>query len=179
MCCCLKAEEGGAAVFCPVSDETPLNMCRHFIACTRLDAALETEGASIQAFYNRLGIVLLGTVCDGDCGPDFACIALGKLQTALERAKLRESVSDYIVERANVGWMQDILVLCQEIPMDDLIHMPSGSSDVEMSVAPPVEASAPQLRSGDIAKPVSVLANRAAEETSKYIQALEMVSQIR
>ena len=202
VCCCLKAEEGGAAVFCPVSDETPLNMCRHFIACTRLDAALETGGTSIQAFYNRLGIVLLGTVCDGDCGPDFACMALGFPQTVLERAKLRESVSDYIADRANVGWMQEILVLCQEIPMDDLINMPSGSSDVEMSVAPPVEASAPQLRSGDIAsdvemsvappveasapqlrsgdiaKPVSVLADQPADELKHKIKALQWVTKI-
>ena len=39
---------------------------RHFVACHELEQALDCEGDSIQAFYGRLGVVLLGTVMDGD-----------------------------------------------------------------------------------------------------------------
>ena len=31
----------------------------------------------MDSFYARLGIVLLGTVMDGDCGIDTACMMLG------------------------------------------------------------------------------------------------------
>ena len=64
--CCMKAMPSGRAEMVPVSAEQPLSDCRHFVACHALHVELESEGETIQAFYGRLGIVLLGTVMDGD-----------------------------------------------------------------------------------------------------------------
>ena len=40
---------------------------------------------------------LLGTVMDGDCGIDVECQMLSFAQTAIQRAALREDISDYYI----------------------------------------------------------------------------------
>ena len=42
----------------------------------------------MESFYARLGIVLLGTVMDGECGIDTACMMLGLPQTSANRNAL-------------------------------------------------------------------------------------------
>ena len=51
---------------------------------------LPGEGHSIQTYYSSLGMALLGTVCDGDCGIDVACQMKGLPQTPDQRARVRE-----------------------------------------------------------------------------------------
>ena len=68
--CAMEAHSGGHAVMKPRTPAHPLHETRHWIAATPFYGALETSGDSIQAFYHRLGRVLLGSVTDNDCGVD-------------------------------------------------------------------------------------------------------------
>ena len=43
---------------------------------------------------------------------------LGLPQNLQERRKLRREVADYLRERYNEPWMHDILVVCQEMPIE-------------------------------------------------------------
>ena len=118
--CCMKAMPSGRAEMVPVSAEQPLSDCRHFVACHALQVDLESEGESIQAYYGRLGIVLLGTVMDGDCGIDTACMMLGIPQTAANRDALRREISDYLLDRREAPWLHQLLVVCAELRVEDL-----------------------------------------------------------
>ena len=43
------------------------------MAGARVEAEGQTQGASLEAFYSRLGIAVMGTAMDGDCGIDCMC----------------------------------------------------------------------------------------------------------
>ena len=116
--CCPRALPSGIVQMLPISEEVPLHDCRHFIACHALEHGLECAGDSIDSFYGRLGLVLLGTVMDGDCGPDVACMMLGIAQTRENRTSLRKEVSDYLLERHACPWIHQLLVVCQELDVE-------------------------------------------------------------
>ena len=126
--CCMMALPNGAVEMVPVSEDYPLDRCRHFVACHTLPEALACVGASIQAFYGRLGVVLLGTVADGDCGIDTACMMLGLPQTFGERRKLRREVADYLRERHDQPWMHQLLVVYAELDVKDLEYFRSSGA---------------------------------------------------
>ena len=91
VCCCFEpAVAGGLAEMVEVSETHTLRQCRHYVAATPLSLGLHDEGTSMQSFYNRLSMVLLGTVMDGDCGIDAMCQMIGRPQTAANRLALRE-----------------------------------------------------------------------------------------
>ena len=71
--------------------------------------------ASIQGFYARLGLAVLGTVADGDCGLDVCCQMLDLRQTLAKREALRAELSDYLTDRVDRQWMQQVMAACQEI----------------------------------------------------------------
>ena len=124
--CCMRSLPSGMAEMAPVSEDHPLAECRHFLACTTLETSLDCEGDSIQAFYGRLGVVLLGTALDGECGLDTACRMLGLPQTASCRDELRREIADYLLERHECPWMHQLLAVCQELPMEDVERFRSG-----------------------------------------------------
>ena len=97
--CCMRSRPSGIAEMALVSEDHTLAECRHLLACHTLGTSLECEGDSIQAFYGRLGVVLLGTVVDGDCGIDAACRMLGLPQTASRRDEFRREIAEYLLER--------------------------------------------------------------------------------
>jgi hypothetical protein len=75
----------------PVSEEHPLYKCRHYVSAVAMPESL--AGASgMQGYYNVLGMVLLGTVVDGDCGLDVACQMLGLPQLREARKTLRQEL---------------------------------------------------------------------------------------
>ena len=74
----------------PVAEEHPLSSCNHFIAAVPMEEGLPGPAHTIAGFYSRLGLALLGTVVDGDCGIDVACQMEGLPQTAEQRTLLRE-----------------------------------------------------------------------------------------
>ena len=85
----------------PVSEENPLENCKHFIAACQLPESIAVAEDSIEAFYMQLGVGLMATVMDGDCGIDVACLMLGLPQTLENRRKIREDMMLIFLE----GWV--------------------------------------------------------------------------
>ena len=148
--CCMEALPCGNAKMVPVCEEHPLTECKHFLACHQLEQELGFDcGDSIESFYGRLGVVLIGTVMDGDCGIDLACMMLGLPQTAETRAVLRQEISDYLCERHDKPWMHQLLVACSELNIEDLEEFRScGGSSVVLELDPPVAKPVEEVRSG-------------------------------
>ena len=124
--CCMRSLPSGRAELFPVSEDLPLAECRHFVACHTMTTPLQCEGDSIQAFYGRLGVVLLSTDMDGDCALDTACKMLGVPSTASRRDELRREIGDYLLERHECPWMHQLLAVCGELPMKDVERLRSG-----------------------------------------------------
>ena len=124
--CCMRSLPTGRAELLQVSEDQPLADCRHFVACHKMTTSLQCEGDSIEAFYGRLGIVLLSTAMDGDCGVDTACRMLGLPTIASCREELRREIADYLLERHDTLWMHQLLAVCGELPMKDVERLRSG-----------------------------------------------------
>ena len=74
----------------------------------------------MQAFYNPLGRVLMGTVTDNDCGLDVMCMMLQIPQTAEMRASLRIELNDYLLGRLETPWMHDLMAVTCEVDAADV-----------------------------------------------------------
>jgi len=81
---------------------------------------LDSIGDSIEAFYHRLGMVLLGSVTDNDCGVDLMTMMLDLPQNFAERRALRNDLSDYLLQRLEVSWMHDMMLACGELSYADV-----------------------------------------------------------
>ena len=89
----------------------------------------------MDSFYARLGIVILGSVMDGNCGIDTACMMLGLPQTSENRNALRQEIADYLLDRAERPWWHQLLVVCEELRVEDLEHYRScGAVELVMDV---------------------------------------------
>jgi hypothetical protein len=88
-----------AAILLPVSEDTPRNECRRFLGAVEFKTDVRVEGADILSFYSRLGVAVLGTVMDGDCGIDTMCAMLHRPQTEDERMEIREDLHYYLMDR--------------------------------------------------------------------------------
>ena len=74
----------------------------------------------MQGYYSSRGLVVLGTVMDGDCGIDVACQMLVLPQPPAQRAALREEISDHLFARVKTPWMQEVMGSLQEVDLDDV-----------------------------------------------------------
>ena len=93
---------------------------------------MDAGGTSIEGYYHRIEQMLLGTVIDGDCGPDVMCQMVGREQSAASRDTLRGEIADYLQVRIKAPWMQDLMANLQEINMDDLTrYRSSGAGGAE------------------------------------------------
>ena len=91
VCCCLEpAVAGGNVSLMPVSETHPLHLCAHFAAAVYMAEPVHQSGHSLDGFYSGLGLAVLGTVMNGDCGIDVACQMLQLPQTPAQIAALRE-----------------------------------------------------------------------------------------
>ena len=94
--CCLLAHDDGHASMHHVCDEHPLKECKHWMGGHRpLCGGIHYMGPGpmvpgIQSFYRDLGIAVLGTTLDGNCGPDAGCMMLGLPRTLANRNLLRQ-----------------------------------------------------------------------------------------
>ena len=104
----------------PVPDRHPLSTCSHFVAGAPMEGVGHEGGPGLEGYYSSRGLVLLGTVMDGDCGIDVACQMLGLPQTFAQRAALREDISDYLLARVKTPWMQEVMGSLQEVDLDDV-----------------------------------------------------------
>ncbi len=76
VCCCItrRGSGGTKSEWWPVSESHPLALCRHFVAAVQMACGVDGGSpASINGFYARLGLAVLGAVTDGDCGLDVRC----------------------------------------------------------------------------------------------------------
>ena len=119
VCCAVVTSPDGRTHLQAISDEFPLNLCRHYVAAVAapmpLDAAAWKDTLTCQAFYQSRGIALLGSVVDGDCGIDVMNMMLDKPQSMDARTELRIELSDYLMDRVGERWMQDLMVTCEEL----------------------------------------------------------------
>ena len=153
VCCCLKAVDGGFAKFFPISEDTPLCECRHYVAGIELEptaVAGQTDGRTeFERIYHKLDIVVLGCVMDGDCGVDVMTMMLGMPQNKDARSALRVEISDYLIARVEEMWMHDLMVACQELRQEDVTLSRAITSDACVDIllgepAPPAEIPQPQ-----------------------------------
>lgn len=88
---CVCYEEGVEAPrMIPVSEDHPLHETKHFLSAIQLSAPVDSNADTLEAYYHKLAVALLGTVCDGDCGVDCCCQMLCLPQTSQQRLDLRE-----------------------------------------------------------------------------------------
>ena len=123
ICCCIApAVPGGVSdtTWYPVSADHPLNEVRHWLAGILMDQPIPQDTNTMAGFYSAIGIAVLGTVCDGDCGLDAMCMMARLQQNADQRDKLREEIHDYIVQRAEEPQLHDLLVVCGELSLDEV-----------------------------------------------------------
>ena len=121
VCCCLQpAAAVGRARLMPVSDAHPLGLCKHYLAAASMGGSLAGEAHDIEGFYSTLGVAVLGTVMDGDCGIDVMCQMLSLPQTFQQRLALREdpgtSPAQPMVMRARKGCLMPLLKDCRNDP---------------------------------------------------------------
>ena len=151
VCCCFELIDHGQARMVPVSEEHPLLETRHYVAAKQIEMNEASTGDGIQSHYQRLGVVLLGTVMDGDCGVDCACQMLGLPTSREARNQLRQDVSDYLMARVETPWMQNLMVCCHELHGEELLkHRSCGLSSsglIDLTSDPPVPTHEPASHS--------------------------------
>ena len=92
VCCCFEVIDHAQARMVPVSECHPLHETRHYVAAKQIHMNDASTGDDIQSYYQRFGVVLLGTVMDGDCGVDCACQMLGLPTSREARNQLRQDL---------------------------------------------------------------------------------------
>ena len=129
---------GGHAEMKAVSEKHPMGMCQHFIAALRIDdmEPAVADGDDISGFYSGMGLVLLGAVVDGDCGIDVMCQMLSRPHNSEQSLRMRAEIADFIIDRANARWFQDVMACCQEISQEDVtLHWSHTPGVSESAVA--------------------------------------------
>ena len=141
----------------PISDEHPLGRTGHFVGACVMPKAEAVEGiCGFEAFYASIGLSVLGTVMDGDCGLDVMCMMLGLTQSLAAREALRIELSDYLISRAGELWMQELMAALQELEWSDVTLSRSGSTAVAAcpsAPAPPVAEPAETSADSEVIQP--------------------------
>ena len=89
--CCAVPRDSGPPDWAPVSEEYPLILCNHFIAGVSTDF-VDTTGdvSTVDGFYSALGVFVVSTVADGDCGLDCMLRMTQEVSTRESRRELRQ-----------------------------------------------------------------------------------------
>ena len=128
---CAAVEQLGNGIrYREICPDFPLDTCRHFMAVVHCPEPAKDHtaraGTLIEEFYRSRGLMLHGTVADGDCGLDLMCIMLNLPQTLVSRTMLRKELERYLMMHANEPWMWGIMAACQEIDSEDVAVLQSG-----------------------------------------------------
>ena len=120
--CALVGRAGGIVECVPISEDTPLSRTSHYVAGVPVmpQSRGVDEPETFEGFYNKLGLAVLPSVCDGDCGADVMTMMLGIPQSFEARKQLRVEISDYLLDRAGELWMLELLVAAQELEQKDV-----------------------------------------------------------
>ena len=119
--CSFVQQEAGYAKCVPISDAHPLALTSHFVGGTTIPIVDHSlENPSIEEFYAARGMGIICTKCDGDCGLDVMTLMLGRQRSPQVREKLREEISDYLMERIDEPWMHELMSHLQELDEKDV-----------------------------------------------------------
>ena len=98
-----------------VSESNPLTRMNHWIiGYPHIHGRGAGVGESIHAFYARLGVAVVDTVTDGDCGLDMLCAAIGLPRFFSWRERLRHDIARFILDNVEDPNWQDAFTACQE-----------------------------------------------------------------
>ena len=118
--CCMVPSGRGLADMHAVSDAHPLSLVKHWLGGISIATCEADDGTPVGISYRQHGVVVLGSVTDGNCGIDVMCQMMGLTQNVQQFYDERTALAAYLVERANVPWTHDLLVLCQEVTEEDV-----------------------------------------------------------
>ena len=97
--CALVAKAGGSVECVPISEQHPLKKTCHYVGGISIPGTAVAGNADFtcgfEVFYAKLGIAVLATVVDGDCGLDVMCMMLGRPPSQATMSELRVAISDY------------------------------------------------------------------------------------
>ena len=152
VCCAVVTLPDASTRLQAISDEFPLHRCRHYVAAVAaalgaLDAPAAKDALNFQAFYESRGVVLLGSVVDGDCGVDVMNMMLGSPQSLENRTQLRIELSEYLMDRVGSHWMQNLMVLCEELDPDLVKLSRSGCASDVIDLSTVADALPPEVQS--------------------------------
>ena len=134
--CGFRPNSCGLASLVQISDAMPLSKMSHYVAglsipsepSSELVPEVKLEESDFPAFYRALGVLYWPTVSDGDCGIDVMCMMLGSERNLEQRIKLREELSDYLMDRMDDHWMIEILVASQELNGEEVMRAKSENN---------------------------------------------------
>lgn len=132
----LVANPDGSVALAPICAEYPLTKTCHYVAGLSIPACEVSESAcSFEALYASLGVGVMTTVLDGDCGLEVMTMMLGIPSTPETRNALRIEISDYLLDRLEEAWLHDLMVVCQELRHEDVVLYRTMRATVS-SIAP-------------------------------------------
>ena len=134
VCVAMKPAVAGPPEMCPITEELSAHSISHFVAGIRMDfdtfgpshscggasGPSHICGTALEAFYTELGVLVVGTVADGDCGIDTMCQMVGTPQSREERYKHRQEIADFLLLRLREPWLHEMMVCLQEVESDDV-----------------------------------------------------------
>ena len=121
--CSLKRRPDGKLVLIGISEQHPLQTCKHFVAGAKVllaEAAVAGGEDDFEMQYASLGVAVLPSVLDGDCAFDVMLMMLGKPSSPAARKQMRIDLSDYLFARVGEPWMHDIMAVTQEVDVKDV-----------------------------------------------------------
>ena len=182
--CFMEPRDAGHAVPKPVSKHFPLGKCQHFLACIPIVGFKAFEGfeatCSTEAdeYYRGLGKTILGTVCDGDCGPDLMLSMLSMPSNDATRQILRDDIADWILQVAEKDWFWDILIATQELDASD-VKLIRESRRTMVEQVPTEEHEGRQHLDGPVPEPLALNEAEEAEAfqvTPAHLEALAWIT---
>ena len=139
--CKVMAVAGGSLECVPISEEHLVGSMNHYVGgCAMPESAVAGNTLGFDAFYASLGVAVIATVADGDCGLDVMCLMLGQPQSLACRTALRIEISDYLILRIGEPWMQELMVALQEIEGEDLKKNKLGGANILAAPSAPAPA---------------------------------------
>ena len=139
--CALVAQAGGSVELVPISEEHPLSQTCHFVAGIAIpECQTPPIACSFETLYASLGVGLIASSMDGDCGLDVMSMMLQITPSTSARNGLRIDISDYLIARMGEPWLHDIMVACQELRQEDVSLYRSGDAKILAAPAAPAPA---------------------------------------
>jgi len=189
---CTLVSTGGSSLACmPVSEQYPLRHIGHFVAgLPLLGSAVAGDSSGFDGFYAALGIAPLATVADGDCAFDVMKQMLGEVSTLESRTNLRIEICDYLIERVDELWMQELMVKLAEVDADDFKQSKTQEVQPEElgivttslvavpAVAAPVKEAEDEERSEDIVDELTFKAMKWASNLPHYTSVLSLIKSL-